>query len=406
MAIKISNEIIHDINNHFGESVYIADTEQFKLNFINLKKAFSKYYKRFNIAYSYKTNYLPIFCTEIMKLGGYAEVVSEMELELALLIGVQHRNIIWNGPIKNKSILKHFLLNGGTVNIDSISEMQYVEEVAVTYPNTNINLGIRCNFDVGDNVLSRFGIDTNSSEFTSALEIIQRTSNITLDILHCHFAKRNIEYWGNRVNGMLSIVEKFNLSPKKIDLGGGLFGNMIDELKNQFGFEIPTYEDYGKLVGEAFNNFFPENGPELIIEPGTALVGDCMNFLCTVKHIKYVRGKYFATLSGSQKNISMVGVNPPIEIFHTGYTSENYENVDFVGYTCIENDVLYKNFNGSLAPQDTVIFKNCGSYSIVMKPPFILPNFAIIEIIEGKLSIVKKYEKFNDIFHTYIINNV
>ncbi len=58
--------------------------------------------------------------------------------------------------------------------------------------------------------------------------------------------------------------------------------------------------------------------PELIIEPGSAVVGDCMKFVGTVKTIKNVRGKYIATVLGSQKNISMSGVNPPMQVIAMG----------------------------------------------------------------------------------------
>ena len=118
---------------------------------------------------------------------------------------------------------------------------------------------------------------------------------------------------------------------------------------------------------------------DLIIEPGSAIVGDCMKFVGTVKVIKKVRDKYFASVLGSQKNISMTGINPPMEVIHM-YEGDYYDNLDFVGFTCIEGDVLYKNYSGKIAVGDAVVISNCGSYSLVMKPPFILPNFPVLDI--------------------------
>ena len=97
----------------------------------------------------------------------------------------------------------------------------------------------------------------------------------------------------------------------------------------------------------------------------------------------------------------MSGVNPPIEVLHTGKGSSNYENLDMVGFTCIEGDVLYKNYNGQLGLGDTVVFGNCGSYSLVMKPPFILPNFPVLDISNGKIELIKRQECFDDLFHTF-----
>lgn len=73
----------------YGDAFYILDTEQFKVNFSELKKAFTDIYSNFNIAYSYKTNYTPKLCGIVNELGGYAEVVSDMELEIALKVGVE-----------------------------------------------------------------------------------------------------------------------------------------------------------------------------------------------------------------------------------------------------------------------------------------------------------------------------
>ena len=126
-----------------------------------------------------------------------------------------------------------------------------------------------------------------------------------------------------------------------------------------------------------------------------------MKFVGTVKTIKNVRGKSFATVLGSQKNISMTGVNPPIEIINMANEQDEYKNLDFVGFTCIESDVIYKNYNGKLAVDDVLVISNCGSYSLVMKPPFILPNFAMLDISEGKIEIIKHTENFDDIFHTF-----
>lgn len=45
----------------------------------------------------------------------------------------------------------------------------------------------------------------------------------------------------------------------------------------------------------------------------------------------------------------MTGVNPPIEIINMSNEQDEYKDLDFVGFTCIESDVIYRNFNGKLA---------------------------------------------------------
>jgi diaminopimelate decarboxylase len=126
-----------------------------------------------------------------------------------------------------------------------------------------------------------------------------------------------------------------------------------------------------------------------------------MMFVGTVKTIKNIRGKWIATVLGSQKNINMTGINPPLEVVPMGEEQKEYNDLDFAGYTCIEGDVLYHNYTGKLAHQDAIVISNCGSYSLVMKPPFILPNFPVFDISEGKIEVIKRQETFDDLFHTF-----
>lgn len=403
--MEINNSILSSLVDEYGEAFYLLDSTQFRNNFIELKNTFSKIYRKFNIAYSYKTNYAPTFCKIVNELGGYAEVVSDMEMELAVRCGVPYHMIIWNGPIKNMEKVFLFLKNGGTVNVDTLSELESIAKFALDNKESNINVGIRCNFDVGDGVVSRFGFDSEGDDFAKALDIINSTPNITLINFQCHFAKRAIDFWPDRAKGMLAIIEKTGITPKRIDIGGGLYGKMDDFLANQFAGSIPDYAAYADATATLFANYFSKKEfmPELVIEPGSALVGDCMKFACMVKSIKDIRGKKFATLLGSQKNISMSGVNPPINVYSMGINANYYENVDLVGYTCIEGDVLFHDYSGRLSVGDMVVFSNCGSYSIVMKPPFILPNFPILDICGGGVCEVKCKESFEDIFHTFII---
>ncbi len=401
--MNVNSNIISELKKEYGDAFYLLDSEQFRQNFIELKEAFCKIYPNFNIAYSYKTNYTPKFGKIIDELGGYAEVVSEMELEIALRNGVSPNRIIWNGPIKNAKILEEFLVSGGTDNVDSLEELKAVRLIAQKHPDKTLNIGIRCNYDVNDGVISRFGFDVQSEDFNEVLDFVTSTQNVHFINFQCHFAKRQVEYWPARAKGMVDLLDRVGVIPERIDIGGGLFGKMPDSLKEQFTCDIPNYMSYANAAATVFAEYFADKEvkPELIIEPGSALVGDCMKFVGTVKTIKNVRGKWIATVLGSQKNISMSGVNPPIEIIAMGGEQKKYSNLDFVGFTCIEGDVLYHNYNGVLANEDAIVISNCGSYSLVMKPPFILPNFPVLDICNGNVDVIKRGETFDDLFHTF-----
>lgn len=399
--MNINNATIKTLRCEFGDAFYLLDSEQFRKNFLELKDTFQSIYPNFNIAYSYKTNYTPKFCKIVNELGGYAEVVSEMEAELAIRCGVEPTRIIWNGPIKNLDKLKEYIFMGVTVNIDSLSEAKYIEELA-DKTDKKLNVGIRCNYDVNDGVVSRFGFDVDGDDFNEVLDIVTKTPNLHFVNFQCHFAKRQVEYWPARAKGMLDLIDHLGIIPERIDIGGGLFGKMEDSLKAQFNAEIPDYKAYAQAAATQFADYFKDRDYklELVIEPGSAVVGDCMKFVGTVKTIKNVRGKYIASVLGSQKNISMSGVNPPMKVIHMS-EGRTYTDMDLVGFTCIEGDVLYRNYTGELAVDDAVVISNCGSYSLVMKPPFILPNFPVLDICGENVEVIKRAETFDDIFHTF-----
>jgi diaminopimelate decarboxylase len=409
----LSSEVLNIISDEYGESFYILDSKQFEQNFEELQKAFRDIYPNSYIAYSYKTNYTPKFCKLVDIHGGYAEVVSDMEYKIALKVGVSPEKIVHNGPYKNADTIEKLLLTGGTVNIDSDYELEIVKNIAINHQDRIISVGLRCNFEINDGVMSRFGFDVEGESFKNAIGIFKQIDNLRLKGLHCHFAARSLETWPARAKGMLMLVEKFFVEePEYICLGGGLFGKMGESLKAQFASKIPSYEEYANAVAIQFRDFYKdkpiEKQPKLFIEPGSALVGDAMKFVTKVIDIKNIRGKNIATLAGSIYNINptLNKKNPPITVYHclsNPNSQKPYIDLDFGGYTCIESDYLYRGFDGKLAVGDYVVFDNVGSYSVVLKPPFILPNFAVIDYDDEtyKIELIKHRESFEDLFKTF-----
>jgi len=407
---SLDYEKIKGISKEYGDAFYLLDEEALSINYSELHKAFSSIYPKMNIAYSYKTNYTPFICKKINEFGGYAEVVSDMEYELAKTVGVKANKIIFNGPYKNKTAFEELLLSGGFVNLDSQRDFEILKEIQIKYAQKSLNIGIRCNFDVEDEVVSRFGIDIDSPLFHEIIDFVKNNKNIKLRNLQCHFANRALKYWKNRAPKVFAIITKCDLQDiLQIDLGGGLYGKMPPSLQGQFNNPIPSYSDYANIVATQFAEHYKDIDdklkPELIIEPGTAIVADVMKFAAKVIDIKKVREKNIATLLGSIYNINptLNTKNPPIEVVHEkGNISESYMDLDFGGYTCIESDYLYRHYSGKLAVNDYVVFSNVGSYSVVLKPPFILPNFPIVAMTKNnQIELIKNQEKFDDIFHTF-----
>jgi|SaaInl8_200m_RNA_FD_contig_101_368470_length_7855_multi_5_in_0_out_0_4 diaminopimelate decarboxylase len=406
----LNRKILEKIEEKNGESFYLLDSYKFEQNFNKVVDEYRKYYPKTNIAYSYKTNYTPRFGQIVNDKGGYAEVVSGMEMYIAKKIGVPYDKIFFNGPFKELEYVEELLLNNGVVNVDSLEELKKIEKISKKNTGKILKIGLRLNFDIKDEVISRFGFDTQTRDFKDALNLI-KNSNLKLVSLHCHFATRYLYSWKNRTQGMLDVIDKYFLDEldkiEFISLGGGLYGEMPEDMKKQFPQQIPSFNEYAEVSAKVFAKYFKEktNEPTLIIEPGTALVANAMKYVTKIVSIKEVRDRTIVTLFGSTYNInpSANRKKMPLKIYSKDELQQkNYKNVYFGGYTCIESDYLYREYEGALLVGDYIVFDEVGSYSVVMKPPFIMPQVAVVEPIDNNnYKVIKRREKFEDIFQTY-----
>ena len=119
-----------------------------------------------------------------------------------------------------------------------------------------------------------------------------------------------------------------------------------------------------------------QDRPQLIIEPGTALVADTMQFVCQVQEVKTIRGQAIAMTSGTKVNFNPMSstINMPMAVYSDEHKErEQYDSIDISGYTCMEGDYLHRDYRGRLAVGDFISIKNAGSYSVVLSHPLLDP---------------------------------
>ena len=389
----------------YGSPLYVFEEQKFRDNYHYLQKTFQDRYENYRISYSYKTNYTPYVAETVKSLGGYAEVVSEMEYRIAKKLGYEDNKIIFNGPNKGSCGQEAFL-NGCMVNADSLCELDALCRTAKMHPEKQLSLGIRVNLNLGQNFISRFGIE--EAQLPEAFEKVSRIPNLTAAGLHCHISRcRGLEAWKNRAEIMLTLADRyFSDPPQYIDLGSGMFGSMDPFFAAQFD-NIPTYEEYADAAAGTFQKHYrgESRKPLLFTEPGTTLINRFVNMVSRVEAIKTIRGKTFAVLDCSIHNLGETSIlkELPIWVIHGEGPQENYEDLEFAGYTCLEQDILRRGYCGTLSVGDYVIFGNVGGYSNVLKPPFIRPNCAMTaRTPDGSFRLIKKAECFEDLLGTYI----
>lgn len=406
-----NKSLISKLVEKYGSPLYLFDKTEFIKNYNYFIDCMSSEYDKYQLAYSYKTNYTPYICKIVKELGGYAEVVSDMEYYFAKTIGYEDDHIIYNGPFKGE--LSHrMLLNGGLLNIDNLDELDTLIKLAKANKDKILRVGLRVNTDIGQPFISRFGIDSDSNDLEIAINRINEVENMTIHGIHLHVGQsRTVQLWQNRAEKMIDIIDKYfnGIKLKYMDLGSGMYGKMDDFLGDQFSKKRPSYQDYAKAIGEKINEYYRgysyEDKPIVFTEPGTTMINHYIDFVGTVHAIKKIRGRQFVVLDSSKLNLGEICTLKalPISVVNNSPHPEELKDAIIVGYTCLEHDVMLKAFDGKLAVGDNIIFGNVGGYSNVDKPPFILPNCPMLSVEGDKVEVIKRKETYDDILSTYVI---
>lgn len=405
MDVKDLNAAIRE----YGTPMYLLDLDVFKRNYQELERAYQKQYKPFRIAYSFKTNYTPAICKTVKDLGGYAEVVSDLEYQMAKRYGFDPGDIIVNGPGKMYGI-REMLEDGAMVMLDNSDELDRAIGTAkeLDFP---VNIGFRLNFEIGAGKNSRFGFDVLSGETEAEIIRARNSRNIKIRGIHFHLSgARSVEAWKKRAEKMIEYAGKL-LMPEEckiIDLGSGMFGHMDSSLAKQFQTRIPTFEEYAEAVAGTFAKYYQnrKEKPQLVAEPGTTIVANTTDYITKVIAVKTIRERAIAIVDGSVQQLGELGKKKalPLTIIHGNEGKHVIRDAEITGYTCLEDDILYRNCPEPVGTGDYIILGNAGAYSNVLKPPFIQAGCKIISHdAENGFRICKREERPEDILASYFL---
>ncbi|MBD5548037.1 MAG: pyridoxal-dependent decarboxylase [Lachnospiraceae bacterium] len=343
-----------------------------------LKESLSENWGNYIIGYSVKTNSLPWLLTYLKEQGFYAEVVSKTEYDLVTRLGYSGKQIIYNGPIKDKKVFEMVLLAGGYINLDSNYELDWMEELSVLYPNRRFKIGLRVNCDLAaicpGEILAeeeggRFGYCYENGVLKSAIDRLSALPNVWVSGLHLHSStkSRTVQVFGALAKMAVTIAEEYDLSLDYVDMGGGYFGGRDDK---------PDYRDYFAEICKELSVRFDPQKTILIAEPGVSLISRASTFVTSVIDVKDIRNRKFVVTDGSRTNLNPL-VTRHVYPHHIEYSSDtsvrSIESHQWVcGATCMEYDRLFKITDDiSLKPGDKIIYDTAGGYTMCLNPLFI-----------------------------------
>lgn len=407
---QINYSLLNSLDKKFGSPFYIMDGDRYKKNINDFVNAFKKRYEKVIAGYSFKTNYVPALCQIAKGEGCFAEVVSEMEYELAKKIGFEH--IIFNGPIKRPSIFKKALEHNAIINLDSEYEVDMVCEYAKEHSEAEIKVGMRININLTDeNGNSTIQCGLRFGRFGFPDDIIGknidklRKAGIKIISIHGHTSTSDRAVLNYKIitQHMLNTCEKYDLNDLEyFDIGGGYFG-AAPEGMNLTG--RPKYEDYANCVIDEVekSEWFMTIKPYIVIEPGSSVVSNVFKYYTKVYQNKKVGKVNFVMVDGTVFDVkpTMHSNNLPHDVYRASNDSETYV-CDVVGSTCMEKDVILKEVVlPKLSKGDFIQFRGVGAYTICLTPTFINFLEPILTLENGEYVEVRRRQTVEDIVSIY-----
>lgn len=343
-----------------------------------LKKALDINWSNYIVGYSYKTNALPWVIEYFRDNGSYAEVVSDDEYCLARSVNINPKHVIYNGVAKSKDTFLEAVRNHAIVNIDAEYEIDWLDELSDNRADIGrpYEVGIRVNFDLekmcpGQTPCgiegSRFGFCYENGELKWAIDRIE-SKGVRLRGIHLH--KSSVTRMPNIYEAIarmaVDIATDYDLNLKYVDIGGGFFGGLDTK---------PSFDEYFERIRRILLERFQPNDTALIVEPGMALIGPVVSYVTTVLDVKKTTRSIFVVTDGSRTQIDPL--MKKTEYFYDiikipGKDREVLKEQVISGYTCMENDRLFKlNDAEELFPGDHIIYHKVGAYTMCLSPLFI-----------------------------------
>jgi diaminopimelate decarboxylase len=403
-------QYIKEIETKVGSPFYIMHPDVYEENVKAFATAFRKRYEKLIIGYSFKTNYVPALCLKAKQLGCYAEVVSDMEMDLALSLGFE--KIIFNGPIKRDEALRRAISAGAIINIDAEYEVDFICQYRQEHPGQEIKAGLRLNVlltdENGNSVVQnglRFGRFGFPHDILSRNIQKLREAGIKIISVHGHTSSSDRAVINYQVisDYMLRVCEEFELNDiEYFDIGGGYFGAAPE------GLDLtgrPKYEDYANIVVDSVekNEWFKKRKPYIVIEPGSSVVSNVFKYYTKVYQIKHIGDKNFAMVDGTVFDVkpTMHSNNLPHVVISDTEGGEE-EVYDVVGSTCMEKDVILKDVPlKRLKAGDYIEIGGVGAYTICLTPTFINYLAPIVSIEKEDVKLVRRRQQLDDILTIY-----
>lgn len=393
-----------------GSPLFVFSERQIRRTYRHLTDIIQMHYPNSEISWSYKTNYLGAVCSIYHQEGARAEVVSGMEYEMARRLGVEGKNIIFNGPGKRRSEIITAINDGARIHIDHLEELYLIEKVA---EETGVipEVAIRVNMDTGIYPMwTRFGFNYENGEALRTVQRLVAGKRMRLVGLHVHQGTFILDafsfYWvANKLLALAQeIKERFDIVVDYIDVGGGFASqNTLHAQYTPGEYATPTYDQYAIAIGNAFNEsrFARDHAPRLILETGRVLIDEAGYLISSVLGRKNLPSGERAVILDAGVNINITAWWYKQKVKPTRPFAGSYQNTVFYGPLCMNIDLIRPAMPfPDLQPGDAVVIAPVGAYNVTQWMQFIeyRPNVVLVNET-GAVDVIRERETIKDVIN-------
>ncbi len=292
---EIDGVPVAELTREHGSPLFVFSESALRDAYRDAHRAFSRRYPDVQFAWSYKTNYLNAICRVFHQEGSIAEVVSGFEYEKARHNGIAGKDIIFNGPHKEKADLQRAIAEGAKIQVDNIDELLTLGAMAKGRAEP-LPIALRVHISTGGHVVwSKFGFNGDDGELQQVVRRILTMPQLKLVGLHCHVGTFILDPDWYRIAAKKLVAlaleaETMGAGPiQYLNMGGGF----ASHARLHFQYlppeqATPSMDRYAEAICDTITAAWPSERPlpRLYLETGRALVDDAGYLISTVVAVK------------------------------------------------------------------------------------------------------------------------
>lgn len=414
--LAIGGVSLPSLAGEFGTPLYIYDEATLRAQARLMRSAFAAAYPRSRVVYAGKALLSPAIVQILHQEGLGLDVVSGGELYAGLAAGVPAAEMTFHGNNKDELELREAIAAGvGLIVIDNEWEIELLARL------TGVGDTVRCLIRLNPGVDphthdkmrtgatdSKFGFPIENGSAERAVQRVIEVPGLTLVGYHAHVGSQIFEpeLVGETLVRMLPFAaamrNAYGIRPEVISPGGG-FG--VDD--SGAGEDVPITE-WARVAAATLQRECDRHGlplPELVVEPGRAIVGPAGVALYRVGSRKEIAGvrTYVSVDGGMADNIrpALYGARYTAAVVNRE-AGPATETVTIAGKYCESGDVLIPDLAlPRTVPGDLLAIPMAGAYCLAMASNYNLaPRPAAVLVNEGQAQLFRRRETYADLLMT------